>query len=332
MTSKLPVLLAAIAILAVGGYWWSQRDSATTEPLTFYGNVDVRQVSLAFEGSGRLVALLAEEGDVVKAGQVVATLDTRTLAIQAKQAAAQAEVQRQTLLRLQSGARPEELAQVRAQLASAEAGARLADEALSRALRLQDSGRGAISQQSVDEARATDEAALAKVAELRAALALTEAGARKEEIAGAEAQLQAAEASLALLRHQIDQGQLRAPSDAVVRSRLREPGDMITAALPVFALALTRPKWVRIYVSEPDLGRIRPGMAARVLSDSAPDAPVEGRVGYISAVAEFTPKPVQTEELRTSLVYEVRVVIEDAADRLRLGQPVTVQLVSGSGT
>jgi len=105
---------------------------------------------------------------------------------------------------------------------------------------------------------------------------------------------------------------------------------MITPATAVFALALTEPKWVRVYVTEPDLGRIRPGMAAQVFTDSRPDQSVAGRVGYISSVAEFTPKPVQTEELRTSLVYEVRVIVQDGNDALRLGQPVTVRIATGT--
>ena len=152
------------------------------------------------------------------------------------------------------------------------------------------------------------------------------------DIAAAEAQLKASEAQLAQLRHQIDLGRLRAPTDAVVRSRLREPGDMVTSQVPVFTLALTKPKWVRVYVGEPDLGKIKPGMAAQVFTDSHPDRPIAGKVGYISSVAEFTPKSVQTEELRTSLVYEVRVVVEDPGNVLRLGQPATVRLTVGSRT
>jgi HlyD family secretion protein len=153
-----------------------------------------------------------------------------------------------------------------------------------------------------------------------------ELGPRDEEVAGAEAQLEASKAQLAVLQHQISQGELKAPADAIVRSRLLEPGDMVTPQRPVFALALPRPKWVRIYVSEPDLGRIEPGMGARILTDSYPDQPIAGTVGYISSIAEFTPKSVQTEELRTSLVYEVRIVTEDKGNRLRLGQPATVYL------
>ena len=123
---------------------------------------------------------------------------------------------------------------------------------------------------------------------------------------------------------------MRAPVDAVIRTRLLEPGDQASTARPAYALAIMQPKWVRLYVSDTDLGRIRPGLAAQVRSDAAPDQPVAGRIGYISSVAEFTPKYIQTEELRSSLVYEVRVIVEDTADVLRLGQPVTTTINLGS--
>lgn len=314
------VLLAALA--AGGWYWRSHRDADDTNELALQGNVDIRQVSLAFEGSGRIAELRAEEGDRVKAGQVIGSLDTSTLKFQARQAEAQVEAQKQALLKLRNGSRPEEIAQAKAQLASAEASATLAEQNLERATSLRE--RGTTSVQALDQARAQAEAARASVEQSRAALELA------EDIAGAEAQLAAAQANLALLRHQIEQGQLKAPVDAVVRSRLREPGDIVTSAMAVFALALTEPKWIRVYASELDLGRIKPGMDAQVFADSKPDQPIAGKVGYISSVAEFTPKTVQTEELRTSLVYEVRVVVEDTDDALRLGQPVTVHLSTGA--
>jgi HlyD family secretion protein len=122
---------------------------------------------------------------------------------------------------------------------------------------------------------------------------------------------------------------LHAPEAAVVRSRLLEVGDMASPQRPVFELALTDPKWIRVYVDEPNLGRVKPGMDASVFTDSAPDKPISGKVGYISSVAEFTPKAVETEELRTNLVYEVRVRVDDKAGILRLGQPVTVKLRVG---
>jgi HlyD family secretion protein len=271
--------------------------------------------------------LHAEEGDSVKAGALLAVLDTTTLALQAEEAQARMETQRQTLRRLRNGARPQELAQARSRLDAARADAARAEQDLARLESISTTTQGrAVSAQDLDRARSALKIARSKADEQRAALGLIQSGTRAEDVGAAEAQLKAAQAQLALFKHQIAQGELRAPADAVVRSRLLEPGDMATPQRPVFALALTQPKWVRVYVSEPDLGKVQPGMAARVTTDSHPAQPISGKVGYISSVAEFTPKAVQTEELRTSLVYEVRVLVDDRNKLLRLGQPATVHL------
>ena len=327
---KKPVLVVVVAVAVLGAlllWWWNSHDQPAGDGLQLQGNVDIRQVSLAFDGSGRVQEVRVEEGDKVKAGEVLATLDTRTLQLQADQAKAQIETQRQTVARLHNGARPQEVVQARSQLAAAQADAARATLDLQRlhGVASATEGRG-VSAQEMDRARSLAKVAEATVELQQQALALVQQGPRKEDIAAAEAQLQAADAQLALLQHQIAQGQLTAPVAAVVRSRLVEVGDMAGPQRPAFALALTQPKWVRVFASETELGRIRSGQAAQVTTDSHPDEPVAGKVGFISSVAEFTPKSVQTEELRTSLVYEVRVVVEDPQDQLRLGQPVSVRL------
>lgn len=327
---KKPVLVVAAAVVVLAAlllWWWSSRDKPTDGVLQLQGNVDIRQVSLAFDGSGRVQEVRVEEGDKVKAGEVLATLDTQTLQLQADQAKAQIQTQQQSVARLRNGARPQEVIQARSQLAAAQADAARAAQDLQRlqGVAAATAGRG-VSAVEMDRARSAAKVAAANAELQRQGLALVEQGPRKEDIAAAEAQLQAADAQLALLQHQISQGQLKAPVAAVVRSRLVEVGDMVSPQRAAFALALTQPKWVRVFASETELGRIRSGQRAQVFSDSHPDTPVAGKVGFISSVAEFTPKSVQTEELRTSLVYEVRVVVDDAQDQLRLGQPVSVRL------
>jgi len=104
----------------------------------------------------------------------------------------------------------------------------------------------------------------------------------------------------------------------------KRQGEMASPLKPVFSLAIMDPKWIRAYVSEPDLGRVHPGMRAWAAADGFPNQRFEGWIGFISSVAEFTPKSVETKELRTSLVYEIRVFINDPADDLRLGMPATV--------
>ncbi len=312
---------------AVGATWWFQHRQAPTNELALYGNVDLRQVELPFNDSERIAAVLVQEGDCVKKGQVLARLDTRRLEPQVAQQEAMVGAQKQVVERLHNGSRPDEIAQARANVALAKADADNAHRQYDRVKRLYDqSSGGAVSQQDVDNARATSQMNDARLAANQKALDLLVAGPRKEEIAENEARLRAQEAQLAFLGRQLADAQLIAPMNAVVRSRLMEPGEMASPQKPVFTLAIIDPKWVRAYVSETDLGKIREGMKAFVLVDSFPDRRFDGWIGFISPVAEFTPKTVQTDELRTTLVYEVRVFVNDPSNELRLGMPATVTL------
>ena len=334
MNKKVIAGAVGVTVIAVGvaiAVWLNGRHDDNKNPLTLHGNVDIRQVSLAFEESGRISALMADEGDRVAAGQVVATLDTRALKIQEKQAQARLEAEKQTVREQQSGARPEEIAQAKAQLASALAQQTKAQEDLDRIQHIAAAtgGKG-ISRQELDTVKNSLNIAQASVKERQANLQLMIKGVRTEQREATVAQVKALEADLELLQYRISQAELRAPVNAVVRARLQEPGDMTSAQKAVYTLALSEPKWVRVWVSERDLGRIRSGMDARVITDTFPDKPVSGKIGYIASVAEFTPKSVQTEELRTNLVYEVRVVVSDPDNVLRMGQPATVTFPEAS--
>ncbi|MGE5218634.1 MAG: HlyD family efflux transporter periplasmic adaptor subunit [Chloroflexota bacterium] len=325
MRPKLGIVLLIAVVVGGGTAWWLlQRNTAPGE-LVLYGNVDLRQVQLAFNNSERIAAVLVQEGDHVKEGQLLARLDTRRLEPQLAQAEAQAAAQHQVVTRLRNGSRPEEIAQARANVESAEADVVNTQRQYDRLKSAAELTAGrAVRQQDVDSAKAALQVAEAKLAVNRKALDLALLGPRKEDIAENEALLRANEAQAALLRQQLADSQLTAPANAVVRTRIMEPGEMASAQTPVFSLAITDPKWVRAYVSEPDLGKIHPGMAATVAVDSFPKRRFDGWIGFISPVAEFTPKSVQTTELRTSLVYEVRVFVKDPRDELRLGMPASV--------
>jgi HlyD family secretion protein len=318
--------LAVIAI-AAGSVWWMNHREDLALELQLYGNVDLRQVQLSFNNSERIAEVLVQEGDRVRRGQVLARLDTRRLEPQVAQAKAQAEAQRQAVIRLHHGSRPEEIAQARANVESARANVVKAKSNYERLKSAAEISAGrAVRQQDVDDAKAALAVAVAALAVNEKGLDLTVIGPRKEDIAQNEAQLRANEAQLALLRQQLADAQLTAPVDGVIRTRILEPGDMASPQRPVFTLAITDPKWVRAYVSEPDLGKVHSGIAASVRVDSFPNRRFDGWVGFVSPVAEFTPKAVQTEELRTSLVYEIRVFVKDPSDDLRLGMPATVYL------
>lgn len=324
----IPVVILALA--AVGVAWWLTHRQQASNEIVLYGNVDMREVDLAFNDSQRVASVLVQEGDHVRKGQVLAVLDTSRLEPQLAQAEAQADAQRAVVDRMHYGSRPQEIAQARANLTLATADARQARDNYRRLEVLFDSSSGrAVSRQEVDDAKAQADVTQARTVVNRKALQLALLGPRKEDIAQAEAMLQGEEAQAALLKQQVADAQLRAPLDAVVRSRIAEAGDMASPQKTALTLAIMDPKWVRAYVSEADLGRVRPGMPAAVAIDAYPGRRLEGWVGFISPVAEFTPKTVQTQELRSSLVYQIRVFVKDPDDVLRLGMPATVYLFAG---
>jgi len=325
--------IARFAVLIVGAIgigavlWWRLGSHQSPTELLLYGNVDLRQVELPFNGSERIAAVLAQEGDRVKEGQLLARLDTSRLAPQVAKAEADLAAQRQAVDRLYHGNRPEEIAQARANVDAVAADADNARAQWARIRSLSDSSSGrAVSRQDMDSAKTTLDAAEARLAANRKVLALELAGPRKEDIAQGEAQLRADQAQLVLVQQQFKDAELLAPLDAVVRSRIVEPGEMASPQKPAFTLAITDPKWVRVYVAETDLGSVREGMSAAVTVDAFPGRSFPGWVGFISSVAEFTPKSVETTELRSSLVYEVRVFVRDPGGDLRLGMPASVHL------
>lgn len=327
MPKPLRIILILVVLLAVAGsaWWWRDHSEVgTPNRLVLYGNVDIREVDLAFNGAERIERMLVEEGERVEVGQLLATLATGRLQARVDQAAAQVAAQQHTVAALEAGTRAEEINRVRAELELAQAQNREAQRSLARIRDL--ARRQLASPQQVDAAESAAESAAARVKAAQAALDLALAGPRPEDIAAAHAGLRALEAQLALARRELADGELHASSDGVIRNRILEPGDMASPQQPVYTLALTDPIWIRAYVDEADLGKLHPGMTARITTDSFPDKAYRGWIGYISPTAEFTPKSVQTTEVRTSLVYQVRIYACNPQDELRLGMPATVTL------
>ena len=328
--TRLAVVLAGavVVIIAIAvALWWFMGRQRERPELSLYGNVDLRQIELPFNGSERIAAVLVQEGDHVKQGQLLARLETSRLAPQVAKAEADVAAQQQVADRLHRGNRPEEIAQARANVDAAAADAGNARAQYGRLRTLSDSSSGrAVSRQDMDAAKAALDNADARLAVNHKALALQLAGPRKEDVAQADAQLRADQAQLALQQQQLKDADLLAPLDAVVRSRIVEPGEIASPQKAAFTLAIIDPKWVRAYVGEADLGLVHEGMQAAVTVDAFPGRSFSGWVGFISPVAEFTPKSVETTELRSSLVYEIRVFVHDPGDELRLGMPATVHL------
>jgi HlyD family secretion protein len=327
MKRKIIIPLLVIVVLGGAGLFYWQRtphNEAPATALTLYGNVDIRQVQLAFNGADRIETMLASEGEIVHQGQLLATLDTTRLQQNVVLLEAQLEAQQQVVARLKAGNRPEEIDKARADAESARIGA---NNAARTSRRLADLFKQKLaSQQQVDDAKAAADAAEAGHKAAQAARRVAELGARVEDIAAAEAMLKANAAALAIARKQLVDAALYAPANGVIQNRILEPGDMASPQLSVYTLALTDPIWVRAYVQGSDMGKIHQGMNAEVTTDSYPGKSYRGWLGYIAPSAEFTPKSVETTEVRSSLVYQVRVFVCNPQNELRLGMPATVTI------
>ena len=269
------LILIVLLIIAIGAgayFWWhhSRQTEAEGNELVLYGNVDIREVRVAFNGSEHVSQMLVDEGDQVHAGQLLARLQTERL---------QASLDR-----------------ARADVVAAKANAVSALLNYRRVKALVK--RKMVSESDADVAQANSEAKTAQVA--------------------------AAEAVMADAQQALQDADLYAPASGVIRERIVEPGDFVTPQSPVYTLALTDPVWVRSYLPEGYLGQIKPGARAAISTDSFPGKSYAGWVGSISPTAEFTPKNVETPELRTRLVYQVRVFVCNPHNELRLGMPATV--------
>lgn len=262
-----------------------------------------------------------EEGDRVHKGDVLATLNTLPLELSINKCQTDIAQQQAIVAKMHNGSRPEEIAEAAASMQSAQAEAENAAADYRRMSLLY--AKNAISKQALDAAEAKAKSTAANLAKTSSAHELAFKGYRQEDIAAADAQLQSLQTQLQTAQYNLSQATLVAPQDGVIRSRLLEPGDMASPSTPVYTLSLDKVKWIRAYISEKDLGHIYEGQKATISIDST-NKTIEGQVGYISNTAEFTPKAVETEELRTSLVYEVRIYVNDPDNVLRLGMPATV--------
>ena len=312
---------ASIAAIAQGR--WADAlsaKSARVETLTLQGNVDVRQVSLGFKVAGRIAEMRVEEGDSVVAGTVLATLDKSYFNDDLRLSRARVAAQAAILARLQNGSRPEEIALAKATVAEREAALKLTQETLSRQQQL--AAQGITPHQRHDEATAAEEQASAALESAKQTLQLAIAGPRAEDIDAEKALFEIEAATLAQVERRLADADLIAPGPGVILTRAREAGAIENVGDTVLSASIVKPVWVRTYVSEPDLGMIKAGMEVEVRNDSG--GAFVGHVGFISPVAEFTPKSVETKELRTSLVYRLRVVVDGETAGLLQGMPVTI--------
>jgi HlyD family secretion protein len=290
--------------------------------LILSGTVEARETAVAFQVNGRIERLLVDEGEPVKQGQEVALLaadDYEQAVTRAKAEVAAAEA---SVAVLEAGARKQELKVAEATLGQARAEQRFAEEEVQRSRSL--IAKKLASQEQLDQAQLKRDVANAAVRRAQQQLQLLQEGPRQEDIDKARAELAARRSALKTAEQQLSYTHLVSPVSGTVTLRQAEAGEVVGPGQPVFKVAeLTRP-WVRAYLNETDLARVRLGQKVTVTVDGLPGKSFPGTLSFISPKAEFTPKSVETRALRVDLVYRVKVQLEDPEGVLKLGMPADV--------
>jgi HlyD family secretion protein len=319
----IPIVLVLI-VAAIVALWLMRRDG-DDGALVVAGTVEATQARLAFETGGRIVEILAREGQPVQPGQALARIDDAELQAKQRQAAAAVQAAVVQLAELENGFRREEVAQAAAAVNAAQEKYEDASRDLERTRALRQGG--AVSPEALQKADTAAGVAAAQLKQAREQLDLMRRGPRREKIDAARAQLESARAAEQAAAATLVDTVIRAPHGGVVTVRHREPNEVVAPGQPVLTVMNPDDRWVRIYVPESRIGAVHLGDAAAIRSDTFPGKEYPGRVVYISPEAEFTPKSVQTTEERVRLVYAVKVRVEgDAAMELKPGMPADVEL------
>ena len=275
-------IIAFVLILLVIGIvlFVKSKNKQYLNELTLYGNIEIRQVDLSFQVSGLISKLLKEEGDTVKKGELIATIDEQDYSANYKRA--EAEVEKTLALQKDANDKYNRFAPL--------------------------SEDNTVSKNEVETLFNTKNKA--------------------------NADYKASVANRDYLKNQLKYTKLYAPEDGIIMTRVQEAGSNVQKGQPVYTMAKTKPVWVRAYVNETDLGNIKYGQEVKVFTDTinpqtGKNREYKGQIGYISPVAEFTPKTVQSTDTRTNLVYRIRVYIYDIDEYLRQGMPVTIKVDLG---
>lgn len=276
MKKKIIFIVLLFVIIGLILYFIT-RPKKNTDEIVLYGNIEIRQVDLSFQVSGLIDNMFKEEGDMVRKGELIATLDDRDYKANLDKA----------------------LAEVKQTLA-------LKNDADSKFTRneplvIDDT----ISQQEYDSLKNTKYKTFADY--------------------------DSAVAQKNFAQNQLDYTKIYAPDDGIIMVRVQEPGATVNKGQIVYTMSKTKPVWIRAYINEPDLGNIKYGQKVKVYTDTLnpqtdKKREYEGYIGYISPVAEFTPKTVESTDLRTNLVYRIRVYIDDIDEYLRQGMPTTIKI------
>lgn len=325
---KKKVILIAILLLAVAAIAWlaTRRTGNDGSTVAVSGTIEVTDVEVSFKVPGRVRERLVDEGEQVKAGQIVARLDDEDLRLEMAQREQDTEVLAANLRELENGFRKEDIARADAAVGRVKADAERLKADFARQKTLYE--REVISRRDFDAAKAAFESSQAALREAVAQQELMHRGPRREQIDAARARLGQAREALELSRTRLGYATLASPMTGLVLAKHVEAGEQVAAGTPIVSVGDMANSWMRAYIAETDLGRVKVGQKARVRSDTWPDRRYEGTVTFISPEAEFTPKSVQTEKERVKLVYRIKITIPNPAMELKPGMPVDAEILA----
>ncbi len=324
---KILIPIAALVVLALVLRFTVFRGGPGAGVITASGSVEATEAQLGFQVPGRIDTVAVDEGDRVRAGQMLARLDVTELQARRAQAAAQLDAARAFLSELQTGSRSEDVASARSAAGAASDRFNDAQRDLARTRQLFEGG--AVSQEAMDKAQTAFDLARAQRDQAAQARQLVEQGPRPERITAQRAAVAQAEATVRQLDATLANAAVRAPFDGVITVKDRETGEVVGAGAPVLTVTNLADRWVRIYVREDRIGAVHLGEAATITADTYPGKRYTGEVSYIASQAEFTPRTVQTAEERVKLVYAVKVRITgDPGVDLKPGIPADVTLAA----
>jgi len=326
MKLKIIRIIVVVAIVAAAGTWyWRSRNGQPVSELPASGTVEATESRLGFQAAGRIASIAVDEGSPVRAGDVLAKLDTSELDARREQAVSRLDAANAILLEMQRGFRREEIGQAEAALSATQERQDDAGRDLDRTQKLYDGG--AVSREIYDKAETAYSLAEAAVKQAQDQLTLVKKGVRSERIDAQKARVAEAEAAIRGIDATLANTVVVSPIDGIVTIRHREPNEIVSPGQPVVTLMNPADRWVRIYIPEDRIGAVGLGTKATITCDTWPGRTFNGNVIYIATEAEFTPKNVQTTEERVRLVYAVKVRIDDDPRMdLKPGMPVDVEL------
>jgi len=318
--TKGAVALALVLVLSGAAAWGGRHfTSRGPAPISVTGTIEATQVDVSVKITGRIVARLVREGDAVSRGQLLVRLDDSELLADVRRQEAALRAAQATLRDLEAGARSQEIEDARAAVSSAEATRIMTEREYARTEQLY--RQSLIAAQDVDRARQVYQVARAQERSARERLALLLAGSRPEQIEAARWQVEQAQQALAQAQSRLREAAVYSPIDGVVLRKNLEVGEIANPGVPILTLVNPRDVWLRAYVPETEVGRLKVGDPARITIDAFPKRVFTGRVVEIASEAEFTPRNVQTKKERVNLVFRIKIQVDNPEGLLKPGLP-----------